>query len=540
MIYITKLHIENYRCFETFDIDFQKNVNIIVGNNETGKSTILEAINLCLSGLLHGRYLKNELTEYLFNATAVQNYLQAINEKKPIEPPHILLEVYLDSDDKNDPLLAELKGTGNTEGGEHVGIRLEILFDERFQSEYGVFIEDNISNLPIEYYTIQWSSFARDNSITARSIPLKPNMIDSSSTKYRNGSDFYISRIITGQLDDKEKIAITQAYRKLKTEFKDKDALQNINAKISEMAKISDKEVSISVNTADINAWENILITYFDNIPFQQIGEGEQCIVKTNLALSNVRKNSSNLILLEEPENHLSHTNLNVLLKNIEDAHLGKQLIVTTHSSFVANKLGLKNLLFLHNKKVLKFEELADDTQNYFSKLSGYDTLRLLLAQKCILVEGPSDELIIQKCFLDKYKTMPIESGIDVISVGLSAPRFLELAKKLNIKVAVVTDNDGNYQKNITERYTEYNAFSNINIFSNKNNEQNTLEPSFIHCNAANEEKLKKVLEYQSDKDLSAYMQKHKTDWALKVFESDEVFNFPDYINECIDWIMNE
>ena len=189
MIYITKLHIENYRCFETFDIDFQKNVNIIVGNNETGKSTILEAINLCLSGLLHGRYLKNELTEYLFNATAVKNYVQAINEKKPIEPPHILVEVYLDSDNKNDPLLAELKGTGNTEGGEHVGIRLEILFDERFQSEYGVFIEDNISNLPIEYYTIQWSSFARDNSITARSIPLKPNMIDSSSTAPQETTD---------------------------------------------------------------------------------------------------------------------------------------------------------------------------------------------------------------------------------------------------------------------------------------------------------------------------------------------------------------
>ena len=56
--------------------------------------------------------------------------------------------------------------------------------------------------------------------------------------------------------------------------------------------------MAISVNTADINAWENILITYFDDIPFHQIGEGEQFIVKTNLALSNIRTDISNLILL--------------------------------------------------------------------------------------------------------------------------------------------------------------------------------------------------------------------------------------------------
>lgn len=126
--------------------------------------------------------------------------------------------------------------------------------------------------------------------------------------------------------------------------------------------------MAISVNTADINAWENILITYFDDIPFHQIGEGEQCIVKTNLALSNIRTDISNLILLEEPENHLSHVNLNILLKNIVETHQKKQLIITTHSSFVANKLELTQLLFINDKKILEFEDLTEDTQNYFSK----------------------------------------------------------------------------------------------------------------------------------------------------------------------------
>ena len=37
--------------------------------------------------------------------------------------------------------------------------------------------------------------------------------------------------------------------------------------------------------------------------PFTQVGKGEQSIVKTHLALSNIRKDISNVVLIEEPEN---------------------------------------------------------------------------------------------------------------------------------------------------------------------------------------------------------------------------------------------
>ena len=43
MIYIKSLHIENYKCYEYVDVEFNNLTNIIVGNNEAGKSTILEA-----------------------------------------------------------------------------------------------------------------------------------------------------------------------------------------------------------------------------------------------------------------------------------------------------------------------------------------------------------------------------------------------------------------------------------------------------------------------------------------------------------------
>ncbi|WP_369414043.1 AAA family ATPase [Desertivirga xinjiangensis] len=63
-MHLSKVKITNFKCFkETSILELNAGLNILVGNNEAGKSTILEAIHLALSGLSHGRYLKNELSE---------------------------------------------------------------------------------------------------------------------------------------------------------------------------------------------------------------------------------------------------------------------------------------------------------------------------------------------------------------------------------------------------------------------------------------------------------------------------------------------
>lgn len=536
MIYIKSLHIENYKCYENIDIEFNNSINIIAGNNEAGKSTILEAINLCLSGLINGRYIKNELNECFFNKVAVESYRQNTNAV----PPFILIEVYLDSTDSNESnkVYANLKGSRNSKKQDTYGIKLKIMFDENYNDEYAAFKKINGNkNVPIEYYRIEWKSFA-DQDITSRSIPIKPNIIDSSGAKYKNGSDYYISKIISNRLDKFEQIALMQAFRDLKETFKTGDNLTTINEKISKDSAISGKNVSVSVNTTEMNAWENILMTYFDEIPFTQIGKGEQSIIKTNLALSNIREDFNNVVLIEEPENHLSHTNLNSLLKSIEESNKDKQIIITTHSSFVANKLGLSNLIFLNKRKSYYFKSVDEGTQMYFRKLAGFETLRLILSDRAILVEGPSDELIIQKAYMKKHNGhLPIQDNIDVISVkGVQAKRFLTLVGDLPIRIAVVTDNDGDYDNNITARYKGFTEKDNIEIFSNKDNNQHTLEPSFVACN--DEEKLKKFLNYNGEKTISDYMQTCKSEWSYRVFSEENDFSFPQYINESIDWIV--
>ena len=48
-MFIRKLRVTNFKKFRGNEFDFNDDINIIVGDNESGKSTLLEAIELCLS-----------------------------------------------------------------------------------------------------------------------------------------------------------------------------------------------------------------------------------------------------------------------------------------------------------------------------------------------------------------------------------------------------------------------------------------------------------------------------------------------------------
>lgn len=186
---IEKVNIENYKCFNgKFSIEFNQGVNILVGDNEAGKSTIIEAINLALTGIVGGRYLKNELSQYLFNCTIVRQYILGINQGKNPIPPQIVIEVFFSGDEF--PLF---EGNGNSEKVKKCGIVFKIEFDPDYQSEYEALITNgkNLTTIPIEYYCISWKSCARE-AVTARSIPIKSVLIDSASSKYQNSSDIYI------------------------------------------------------------------------------------------------------------------------------------------------------------------------------------------------------------------------------------------------------------------------------------------------------------------------------------------------------------
>ncbi|HBG2151645.1 ATP-dependent endonuclease [Clostridioides difficile] len=545
---IEKIKIENFKCIKgSFELDLKQGINILVGNNEAGKSTILEAIHMALSGIFRGRTIKGNLSQYLFNYEVVNKYLEDINNGNTPEAPYILIELYMKAG--SFPILEGDMFTDKGRTGKTNGIALKIALDEKYNEEYKSLINTGeLASLPIEYYDVEWYAFSR-KMLTSRSIPIKSSFIDVGFSKFQNGSDIYISRIVQNILETEEKTKVAQAYRKIKETFSQNPAISDINTKITDISKLSKKEIALTVDLGSRSTWDGSLITQFDNIPFDFIGKGKQAVIKTDLALSNKRAEQSSVILIEEPECHISHARLNQLLESIKSNYGKKQIIISTHSSFVANKLGLDNLILLNQQETVRFDNL--ESKEFFEKVAGYDTLRLILCDKAILVEGDSDELVIQRAYMDTHGgKLPIEDNVEVISVGTSFLRFLEIAQNLKIPVRVVTDNDGDVSA-LEKKYEDYlglnkkehieicydnNIYTGTLVLGAKNPKPfnyNTLEPLLLKENTV--ETFNEIFgTIHSEDDLHKYMKANKTDCALKIFSYCSNINYPDYIKRAI------
>lgn len=575
-MHIDKIFIRNFKCFgeEGFWLDFDAGTNIIVGDNESGKTSILEAIYFALKGVFRKSYVRrSDINQFFFNKDTVSNFIKEFQIGNNPELPKITIELYLSVDDNEmDIDINSLEGSNcEDSGGQRCGIKLEISQDESLNAEYATFIQScdpkSIKTIPLEYYGIYYLGFS-GNALTHRNIRVKSAFIDHKNSYRLQPSDVYTSQIIKNKIDNenaKEGFKLSKGYREMKDYFAANPTIKDINTRISSEENIPgvDGNIAISVVPPTPSEWENSLVALVNDIPINYLGQGAQSIVKTHLSMKDSKE--SNIILFEEPENHLSHSNLNVLVDVIEKSAKTKeittrsQIIITTHSSFVANKIGLDKLIILGaSHKSFKLNQLEDKTTyEFFKKLPGYNTLRLVLCDKAILVEGPSDELIVQKAFMDQeLEEIPIVQGIDVISVGNTSLRFLEIAKKLDKIIAVVVDNDGNILDNIEKKFDGYldKSKSNIKICYNLDETQVTLEDSIVAANFSDSEKLKNLVNIlecnlsssaeRGDidcKKLIKHMQKDKTGSALKIFDAKPeavlYINFPKYIIDAINHV---
>lgn len=139
---------------------------------------------------------------------------------------------------------------------------------------------------------------------------------------------------------------------------------------------------------------------------------------------------------------------------------------------------------------------------------------------------------------------------MDVISVGTSFLRFLEIADALQIPVAVVTDNDGDVNA-LERKYANYlgsNAKPHIKIcydsivdtgsltIGKKPYNYNTLEPKLLKANGDNITLFNGIFgtSYTDADELRKYMKHNKTECALAIFDTDKTVVFPAYITEAI------
>ena len=533
---IKKLLIKNYKSIEEVVIEIRSDVNIFVGENDSGKSTILEAISIVSTGNLNGRSFEKQIKANLFNQKTREKYITSLKSKKQVQsPPVIIIEAYLDIED------AAFTGTNNELRENCAGIRMELAFDSEYSDIYKQMLKnEEIYDIPIEFYTVSYHYF-KGTPVVYRYAPVKGTFIDTTRKDYSYIMDKFVTSNIATYLTTKEQTDLSTAYRKSRHAFQENAVVKQLNLSMKNV-KVNERSVAVDLREDNIDEWKHQMSIIVESIPFENIGFGTQNSIKIELAIKN-SKEQVNLIMMEEPENNLSYTNTTRLIDHIVQSE-GKQIFISTHSSYIANKLNLGNIFLLYNGKIKSMSELPDETKRYFTKLPGYDTLRAVLAEKVILVEGPTDELIIQRGYLDEYGKLPIEDGIDVIVVdSLAFKRYCDIAVLLKKKMVIVTDNDGNIQKNINEKYSEYLDKTNLVFIYEENEMLNTIEPSVLEVNCKNgnpTETFKKVIskngsmKNKSKQEVLNFMTKNKAEWALRVLESEDKINYPEYIKDAI------
>ncbi|HVU57722.1 MAG TPA: AAA family ATPase, partial [Puia sp.] len=231
---IESLVIQNFKCYTYFELPFNEDLNMLVGNNEAGKSTLLEAIQLGLTGLYNYKNIQTEISPYLFNFSVVQEYIADVKEGKKVDLPEICIELYL----KECPETAGLGGTNNSRRVDTTGVKLLITYDKGYDAEYQKFLtnKDNITTLPTEYYTAHWQNFA-GNLISARSFPIKTMFIDTTSIRLHSANDYYLQSVIRNVLEPEERAGLSLAHRQLKETFAKQPYIQSINDKMQDGSK---------------------------------------------------------------------------------------------------------------------------------------------------------------------------------------------------------------------------------------------------------------------------------------------------------------
>ncbi|WP_208456618.1 ATP-dependent nuclease [Burkholderia gladioli] len=527
---IRKIKILGYRIHKNLTVEPNQKFNLIVGANESGKSTLMEAVALALTGRINGRSVSEELNPHWFNTTSVAEFIKKRVSGVPVSFPEILIELSFE----DIPELQSLCGAINT----HVpttacpGVTMRISANPEYAEELEEWAKLPTPLLPVEYYRCDWRSFA-DKDLTMRPKVLATAVINSQTVRTSSGIDYHLRQILGDQLEPAERAQISLEYRHVKASMS-KTALSAVNTRMSSVhATLHSRPIALAMDQSARTSWEGAVTPLVDDVPFSMSGQGQQSAIKISLAMSR-HAGRAKFVMIEEPENHLTHTSLVTLLSRIESlAAEQQQLFVTTHSSFVLNRLGLDSLLLMGNDVAAKLSTLDPETVNYFRRLPGYDTLRIVLANKIVLVEGPSDEIVFERVFQDTYGRRPMECGIDVLSMhGLSLARGLELCAALNKPITALRDNDGVDPDEHRRSVDAWLKKGERELFIGDVAHGRTLEPQLIHHSG--ETLLRDILGIAVHADLLKWMSREKTEAALRISAASKKIVPPAYMLEAV------
>ena len=497
-MYISKIIIDGFRGFKHSEIEFQEGLNVIIGHNNGGKSSIMDALRLVLE---YGS--RKNFSAWDF---CQKDELQTLKNN----PPSVSISVFIKeqvnegmSDDvalftnyavQTTPLLEScltyVYSLPQTETEKYKRDLSDVI------DKYSLFktIEDKYIR---KYtYTILGGPIASQNQAQGEDLKkidfefvnalrnVEDEIYGGRAALLRDVLRYFLDYDLNEDKDREQTIASRHQKFIDDTHAVIGDLVKRINSGKDNIVSYANKTGALFTNNkldlegdvseGDLLAVLNLLVgdEKKEKLPVALNGLGYNNLIYISLLLAKMQSNakvdfmgSSNVkafsvLSIEEPEAHLhpqmQYQFLEFLRNNISDKHV-KQVFVTSHSPSLVASVKLDELCCLQNnvegeikvyspKKIFGTDVKAKE---YIQRYLDATRADMLFAGGVILVEGITEQILLPVFarLLDMYGKWLKKHIVVINTGGRYFDNFLKMYDSLNpealaLKVACITDRD--------------------------------------------------------------------------------------------------
>ena len=465
-MYIARIRIQNYRCFKDSTVEFQPGLNVIIGENNAGKTTLLKALSLVFDRRSQGRPTVHDFYSLL----------------EPIDsPPRITISVTLRSSATDIPADRALVASWLT--------RLDTLWEAQLtyafflpETDEGAFRDalsgttdremffDILDEFLPKYVTRVYGGNP-DTVVTADADTLSKfdcqflDALRDVESEMFSGRNPLLRSLLEEVLDidkqDGEKRQLRFAFRErslaLRTELIGRLDTPRLFNLVSETGAGDGGTPTLNggVQESDlISALRLFIERESFAFPATHQGLGYNNLIYISLLLASMSFRASEkrrgqnaavfpMLLIEEPEAHLHPALQYKLLAHIvsrveKEPHLNRQVFVTTHSTQVTSAARLAPIICLSVRESGEigvaypsrlFPDTAEgkESRTYVERYLDATKSAMLFAKATLLVEGIAEQLLVP-AFASREGRSFDDHHVAVVRVdGVTFKHFLPL-----------------------------------------------------------------------------------------------------------------
>lgn len=431
-MYIYKIIIENFRNIKKLEWKPNKNVNVIIGPNGCGKSTLATALDYLLNPYI--QWYNRTLSDIEYydrntsNSILIEVWFKDLEEF--IEDDG---ELYFEHIDENDNI---------NENGQ------ELVLITRFKAGSDKKPIHSISSNGKEHPLRQvHKGLINFKYIEAERDPLKELSFIRNSVLSKFVNHDNLNVILQSVIEEFNNTTTDSLMQD--PDFK--AALDNLGNNFANFDLISDEEVAISIEATELNERKTLqaFSLVFKNkntknyIPIRYQSRGIKNLMLL-IALGEMLKETG-ILFLEEPEQNLEPFMQQKIMKNITDTIKG-QIFITTHSLEIAKLYEFEEIFLMRDSKIRSIPSPQSVDSVFEKRIERYakrDLVSGMFSKGVLLVEGDSEFLGLP--LLSKEYSNGLEhNGVEMIC-GEGKDGVYKYAKfynKCNIPCICLIDND--------------------------------------------------------------------------------------------------